>query len=271
MSAKTGTKKQQKETTTSAVLEKAVIEEKTPEKEVVLKETAISAVVEDPVILEKEDSDEEDKNSDINENEVIISFSEYIILIKERIENTNNLIKALNSIQFLTKSQLKDLNNAEKQLQKASNQFAIAQSKVFFSMAANSAPKAKKEIKLDLNGNKITEGKNPVEWYDFAKEIFELEPNEIYGSKFLQYIWKVIRNDPGAKKGPLIITSNPGPTNRLFQNIKRVMLERGVSPDDKVITLIDNGVLANTDITKFSKYCYHEKEKKTKATKKVNA
>ena len=31
MSAKAGTKKQQKETTTSAVLEKAVIEEKTPE------------------------------------------------------------------------------------------------------------------------------------------------------------------------------------------------------------------------------------------------
>jgi hypothetical protein len=114
MSAKAGTKKQQKETTTSAVLEKAVIEEKTPEKEVVLKETATSAVVEDPVILEKEDSDEEDKKTDINENEVTISFSEYIILIKERIENTNNLTKALNSIQSYTKSQLKDLNNAEK-------------------------------------------------------------------------------------------------------------------------------------------------------------
>jgi hypothetical protein len=159
----------------------------------------------------------------------------------------------------------------KKQLQKASNQFAIAQSKVFFSLAANSAPKAKKEIKLDVNGNKITEGKNPVEWYDFAKEIFQLESNEIYGSKYLEYVWKVIRNDPGAKKGSSIITSNPGPTNTLFQNIKRVMLERGVSPDDKVINLIDGGVLANTDITKFSKYCYQEKEKKPKATKKSNA
>jgi hypothetical protein len=276
MSAKAGTKKQQKESTTVvAVPEKAVIEEKAPEKEVILKETSVSsAVVENLSSLEKEDSDEEDKNSVINEDEGLISSTEYINFINKHIENTKNLTNALKSIQYFTKSELKEVDKVKKVLHKAEFLFDIAQSKVFFSLAANSAPKAKKEIKLDSNGNKIpSEGKNPVVWEDFAKDAFKLESNNGFGSKYLQHVWELIKSESGTKNGSSIIISNPGATNTFFQNIKRVMEERGLKTEKEieVHALIEKGVLANTDITKFSKYCYEEKEKKPKATKKSKA
>jgi hypothetical protein len=276
MSAKAGTKKQQKESTTVvAVPEKAVIEEKAPEKEVILKETEVSsAVVENISSLEKEDSDEEDKNSVINEDEGLISSTEYINFVNKQIENTKNLTNALKSIQYFTKSELKEVDKVKKLLHKAESLYAIAQSKVFFSLAANSAPKAKKEIKLDSNGNKIpSEGKNPVVWEDFAKDAFKLESNNGFGSKYLQHVWELIKSESGTKNGASIIISNPGATNTFFQNIKRVMEERGLKTEKEieVHALIEKGVLANTDITKFSKYCYEEKEKKPKATKKSKA
>ena len=274
MSAKAGTKKQQKEAVTSAVLEKVVIEEKTPEKEVILKETETSSAVEDISSFEKEDSDEEDKNSIINEDEGLISSTEYINFVNKQIENTKNLTNALKSIPFFTKNELKEVDKVKKLLHKVESLYAIAQSKVFFSLAANSAPKAKKEIKLDSNGIKIpAEGKNPVVWYNFAKEAFKLESNDGFGSKYLQHVWELIKSEAGTKNGSSIIISNPGATNTFFQNIKRVMEERGLNTDKEkeVLALIEKGVLANTDITKFSKYCYEEKEKKPKATKKSKA
>ena len=274
MSAKAGTKKQHKETVTSAVLEKVVIEEKTPEKEVILKETETSSPVEDISSFEKEDSDEEDKNSVINEDEGLISSTEYINFVNKQIENTKNLTNALKSIPSFTKNELKEVDKVKKLLNKVESLYAIAQSKVFFSLAANSAPKAKKEIKLDSNGIKIpAEGKNPVVWYDFAKEAFRLESNDGFGSKYLQHVWELIKSEAGTKNGSSIIISNPGATNTFFQNIKRVMEERGLNTEKEkeVLALIEKGVLANTDITKFSKYCYEEKEKKPKATKKSKA
>ena len=260
MSAKAGTKKQQKEVAT-------VVEEKAPEKEVIIQEP----VNEDVPSLEKEDSDEEDKNSAINEDEGLISSTEYINFVNKHIENTRNLTNALKSIQYFTKSELKEVDKVIKLLHKAESLFSIAQSKVFFSLAANSAPKAKKEIKLDSNGNKIqSEGKNPVIWYGFAKEGFKLESNDGFGSKYLQHVWKLIKSETGTKNGSSIIISNPGATNTFFHNIKRVMEERGLNTEKEkeVHALIEKGVLANTDITKFSKYCYEEKEKKPKVTKK---
>lgn len=267
MSAKAGTKKQQKEATT--VVEKVVIEEKAPEKEVILQETVTSSIIEEVPSLEKEGSDDEDKNSVNNEDEGLISSTEYINLVNKQIENTRNLTNALKSIQYFTKSELKEVDKVIKLLNKAESLFSIAQSKVFFSLAANSAPKAKKN--LDSNGNKIqSEGKNPVIWYGFAKEGFKLESNDGFGSKYLQHIWELIKSEEGTKNGSSIIISNPGPTNTFFQNIKRVMEERGLNTEKEkeVHALIEKGVLANTDITKFSKYCYEEKEKKPKATKK---
>lgn len=266
MSAKAGTKKKQKEATT--------VVEKAPEKEVIIQETVTSSIIEDVPSLEKEDSDEEDKNSVINEDEGIISSPEYINLVNKQIENTRNLTRALKSIQSFTKSELKEFDKVNKLLHKAESLFSIAQSKVFFSLAANSAPKAKKEIKLDSNGNKIqSEGKNPVVWYDFAKQAFKLESNDGFGSKYLQHVWELIKSEAGTKNGSSIIISKPGPTNTFFQNIKRVMEERGLNTDKEkeVHALIEEGVLANTDITKFSKYCYEEKEKKPKVSKKSKA
>lgn len=272
MSAKTGTKKQQKEVTT--VVEKVVIEEKAPEKEVILQETVTSSsTIEEVPPLEKGDSDDDDKNSVINEDEGLISSIEYINFVNKQIENTKNLTNALKSIQYFTKTELKEVDKVEKLLQKTNEQYSKTHSKVFFSLAANSAPKAKKEIKLDLNGNKITEGKNPVVWYDFAKEAFKLESNDVFGSKYLQHVWQLIKREAGTKNGSSIIISNIGATNTFFQNIKRVMEERGLNTDKEkeVYALIEKGILANTDITKFSKYCYEEKEKKPKATKKPKA
>jgi len=276
MSAKAETKKQQKKTTTSVVSEKVVIEEKSPEKDVILKETehSSSSIVEEELPpLEKGDSDDDDKNSVINEDEGLISSTEYINFVNKQIENTRNLMNALKSIPYFTKTELKEVDKVEKLLQKANEQYSKTQSKVFFSLAANSAPKAKKEIKLDLNGNKITEGKNPVVWYDFAKEGFKLESNDGFGNKYLQHVWELIKSVAGTKNGSSIIISNPGPVNTFFQNIKRVMEERGLNTEKEkeVYALIEKGVLANTDITKFSKYCYEEKEKKPKATKKPKA
>jgi hypothetical protein len=264
MSAKAGTKKKQKEVTT-------VVVEKEPEKEVIIQETVTSSVIEDLPSLENGDSDEEDKNYVLNEKEGLISSTEYINFVNKQIENTKNLTHALKSIKYLTKSELKDVDRSIKLLHKAESLFNIAQSKVFFSLAANSAPKAKKEIKLDSNGNKIqSEGKNPVTWYDFAKEAFKLESNDGFGSKYLQHVWELIKSETGTKNGSSIIISNPGPTNTFFQNIKRVMEERGLNSEkeNEVHALIEKGVLENTDITKFSKYCYEEKEKKEKVTKK---
>ena len=272
MSSKAGTKKQQKEATT--LVEKVVIEEKTPEKEVIIQETVTSSIIEDVPSLEKEGSDDEDKNSVNNEDEGLISSTEYINFVNKQIENTRNLTNALKSIPFFTKNELRDIDKVIKLLHKAESLFSIAQSKVFFSLAANSAPKAKKEIKLDSNGNKIqSEGKNPVVWHDFVKEAFKLESNDGFGSKYLQHVWELIKSEVGTKNGSSIIISNIGATNTFFQNIKRVMEERGLNTDKEkeVYALIEKGILANTDITKFSKYCYEEKEKKPKATKKPKA
>ena len=264
MSAKAGTKKQQKESSTVvAVPEKIVIEEKAPEKEIILQETVTSAVVENISSLENGDSDEEDKNSVINEDEGLISSTEYINFINKQIENTRNLTHALKSFQYFTKSELKEVDKVKKLLNKVESLFAIAESKVFFSLAANSAPKAKKEIKLDSNGNKIpSEGKNPVVWKKFAKEAFNLQSNIGFGSKYLQYVWELIKSESGTKNGSSIIISNPGATKTFFQNIKSVMEERGLNTEKEkeVHALIEKGVLANTDITKFSKYCYEEKK-----------
>lgn len=275
MSAKAGTKKQQKESSTVvAVPEKIVIEEKAPEKEIILQETVTSAVVENISSLENGDSDEEDKNSVINEDEGLISSTEYINFINKQIENTRNLTHALKSFQYFTKSELKEVDKVKKLLNKVESLFAIAESKVFFSLAANSAPKAKKEIKLDSNGNKIpSEGKNPVVWKKFAKEAFNLQSNIGFGSKYLQYVWELIKSESGTKNGSSIIISNPGATKTFFQNIKSVMEERGLNTEKEkeVHALIEKGVLANTDITKFSKYCYEEKEKKPVASKKSKA
>jgi len=275
MSAKAETKKQQKKTTTSVVSEKVVIEEKAPEKDVILKETETSSsIVEELPPLEKGDSDEEDQNSVINGDEGLISSTEYINFVNKQIENTRNLMNALKSIPYFTKTELKEVDKVEKLLQKANEQYSKTQSKVFFSLAANSAPKAKKEIKLDSNGNKIpSEGKNPVVWKKFAKEAFNLQSNIGFGSKYLQYVWELIKSESGTKNGSSIIISNPGATNTFFQNIKSVMEERGLNTEKEkeVHALIEKGVLANTDITKFSKYCYEEKEKKPAASKKSKA
>ena len=158
--------------------------------------------------------------SGMNDGDEIAVFPEIINFVNKHIENTKNLTNALKSIPFFTKNELKEVDKVIKLLHKAESLFSIAQSKVFFSLAANSAPKAKKEIKLDSNGNKIqSEGKNPVVWYDFAKEAFKLESNDGFGSKYLQHVWELIKSETGTKNGSSIIISNPGATNTFFQNI----------------------------------------------------
>jgi predicted RND superfamily exporter protein len=241
------------------------IEESEPEK-----------VIEEPIVLEKEDSEEEDIQSDVNDNEGIISSTEYIKLINQQIEIIKKTTKALKSIQFFTKTELKEVDKAEKLLQKAREQLAKELTKVFFSLAANSAPKAKKN-NLDENGNKIpTPGKSPCIWYEFARTAFSLESNEGFKSTFLTLIWPFLRSEEGVKNGPSITISNPGRVNNFFNEIKRVMEERGLNEENQAVyDLINKGVLVNTDITKFSKYCCeetkNENEKKPKAIKKSKA
>ena len=85
-------------------------------------------------------------------------------------------------------------------------------------------------------------------------------------------MWKFIKSEEGVKNGASIIISKPGPVNNFFKEIKRVMEERVLNSDKEkeVHALIEKGVLVNTDITKFSKYCYEVKEpKNTKKSKAV--
>ena len=270
MSAKAGTKKQQKEATVVAVPEKVVIEEKAPEKDVILKETETSAFVEEETLsITNDDNNEE--NDEINSEE-IISSEKYIDNIKQKNLLIQEEAKTLSSMSSYLRSELIKIEKEEINNAKAKFDLEKKQIKFKFSILKKSAPKAKKN--LDSDGNKIqSEGKNPVTWYDFAKEAFKLESNDGFGSKYLQHVWELIKSEAGTKNGSSIIISNPGATNTFFKNIKRVMEERGLNTEKEkeVHALIEKGVLANTDITKFSKYCYEEKEKKPKATKKTKA
>jgi hypothetical protein len=270
MPPKTSENKKSKKESTVVDAPKIDIEESEPEK--VTEESEPEKVIEEPIFLEKEDSEEEDIQSDVNDNEGIISSVEYIKLINQQIEIIKKTTKALKSIQFFTKTELKEVDKAEKLLQKARDQLAKELTKVFFSLAANSAPKAKKN-NLDENGNKIpTPGKSPCIWYDFARDAFGLESNEGFRSEFLTLIWPFIKSEDGVKNGPSIIISKPGRVNNFFNEIKSIMEKRGLNEENqKVYDLINKGVLVNTDITKFSKYCSEENEKKPKATKKSNA
>ena len=127
---------------------------------------------------------------------------------------------------------------------------------------------------MDENGNKILRpGKSPCIWYDWAANGFGLESNNGYSDTFLTLMWPFLKSEEGVKNGSSIIISKPGRVNNFFNEIKRVMEERGLNSEreKEVYALIEKGVLVNTDITKFSIYCYEKKEKKPKATKKSNA
>ena len=168
---------------------------------------------------------------------------------------------------------MKEIDKAWKLLQKAQDQLSKEGNKVLFSLAANSAPKVKKVINVDANGVKITEGKNPVNFLPFAQEFFGLPSKEGHGSRYLEYTWAGIKKEDGVKDGSLITINKPGPLKTFFDGIKKVMEDRGLNTDKEkeVYALIEKGVLKNTDITKFSKYCYEEKEKKVKVSKKAEA
>lgn len=205
--------------------------------------------------------------------EEIISSSDYVNTINNLIESTKKLATAQKSFEYYTKPELKEIDKAWKLLQKADDQLSKEVNKTLFSLAANSAPKVKKVIKTDENGNKITEGKNPVNFLPFAQEFFGLPSKEGHGSRFLEYIWFNIKKEDGVKNGSIITINKPGPLKTFFDGIKKVMEERGLNTDKEkeVYALLQTGELKNTDITKFSKYCYEEKEKKAKAPKKVKA
>jgi hypothetical protein len=232
-------------------------------------------VVDNTLTLNDDNSSNNGEQNEEKENEVVehIPVEEILKLLKDRNENTRNLIKAQKSIPLYTKAELKEIQKEEKQLHKLEAQLSEERNKVLYSLASSSAPKPKKN--LDSNGNKIpTPGKNPVYWYEFVKNAFGLESNNGFSSKYLELMWPFLKSEEGVKEGSSIIISRPGKVNDFFQNIKRVMEERGIHNDSQKnapYLLIQNGVLTNTDITKFSKYCYEEKEIKPKAAKKSKA
>lgn len=205
--------------------------------------------------------------------EEIVSSIEYLSIVSQLIENTKQLANAQKSFEYYTKPELKEIDKASKLLQKAQDQLSKEENKVLFSLAANSAPKVKKVINVDANGVKITEGKNPVNFLPFAQEFFGLPSKEGHGSRYLEYIWAGIKKEEGVKNGSLITINKPGPLKTFFDGIKKVMEDRGLNTDKEkeVYALIETGVLKNKDITKFSKYCYEEKEKKAKVSKKAEA
>jgi hypothetical protein len=86
-------------------------------------------------------------------------------------------------------------------------------------------------------------------------------------------MWVFLKSEEGVKDGASIIISKPGPVNSFFNNIKNIIekKESRTEKDNKILALIEKGVLKNTDITSFSTYCHEEKEKKVKVTKKAAA
>lgn len=231
-------------------------------------------VVETASVNEEVNENTSNNGDDVNViEEEIVSSAEYLSIVNQLIDNTKKLATAQKSFEYYTKPELKEIDKAWKLLQKAQDQLSKEGNKVLFSLAANSAPKVKKEIKVDANGVKITEGKNPVNFLPFAQEFFGLSSKEGHGSRYLEYTWAGIKKEDGVKDGSLITINKPGPLNTFFTGIKKVMEERGLNTDKEkeVHALLEKGVLKNTDITKFSKYCYEEKEKKAKVSKKVEA
>jgi hypothetical protein len=261
MSSKTATKKATKAVVaTEPVKEEVVIE---PIKE----EPTLDPVKDNEELANIEEQSEEKKD----EVEEIISAEEHLNLLKERIENTKRLIKAQKSITQHTKVELKEIQKEEKLLNKTEFQLSEERNKVLHSIASSSAPKPQKN-KVDADGNKIpTPGKNPVVWYDFVRDAFELETNNGFSSKYLELMWPFLKSEEGVKEGASLIISKPGKVNTFFNNIKSVIEKRGLTTekDKKNLALIEKGVLKNTDIFSFSTYCYDEKEKKVKVSKKA--
>jgi len=246
-----------------------------PVKEVeITTESVKDDVVDNTASLNDDNSSNNEEQNEERQNDIeeTISSKEMLKLIKDRIENTNRLTKALKSISLYTKAELKEIQKEEKQLHKLESQYSEEKNKVLYSLAASSAPKPQKNV--DENGKKIPiPGKGPVEWYDFVRIAFGLETNNGFTSKYLELMWPFIKDEEGVKVGPSIIISKPGKVNTFFQNIKRVIEERGINTekDKNAYQLIENGVLTNTDITKFSIYCHDVKEIKPKTSKKTAA
>jgi hypothetical protein len=261
MSSKTANKKQKE--TPVIVSETPVIVSETP--------PPVKDVVEEIESITNEDNEEDEKNDSENEVGEIVLQSEYLSTIKEKTELVKKNTTALSSISSYTKAQLIEIEKEEILYAKANFEFEKKRIKAEFSRLKKNAPKAKKEVKLDSEGNVIkTQGKNPVTWTNFAKDAFGLKTNEGQGGDFLGLIWAYIKSMEGVKDGPIINIGKPGKVNTFFNDIKQEIVKRGVNPDtQKIIDLIDGGVLSNKDITKFSKYCYEVKEKKPKATKKT--
>lgn len=231
--------------------------------------------VEEVVETASANDDNTSNNGDVitTVEEEIVSSADYLSIVNRLIDDTKKLATAQKSFEYYTKPELKEIDKAWKLLQKAQDQLSKEGNKVLFSLAANSAPKVKKEIKVDANGVKITEGKNPVNFLPFAQEFFGLSSKEGHGSRYLEYTWAGIKKEDGVKNGSLITINKPGPLNTFFNGIKKVMEDRGLNTDKEkeVYALLQKGELKNTDITKFSKYCYEEKEKKAKVSKKAEA
>jgi hypothetical protein len=245
--------------------------------EVTIQEEEI--IVKEEILVQKEINDEvaddsvngeNDDSSNTHENSNIISHIEYISYLSEATEITKRLTLGQKSIVNYTKPELREIDKAVRLLQKAKEQLSKEENKTLFSLAASSAPRVKK-VNKDSNGVKITIGKNPVNFLPFAQTFFELPSMEGHGSRYLEYMWANIKKEDGVKDGSLIIINKPGSLNTFFNGIKNVMEERGLKTDKEkeVYALLEKGELKNTDITKFSKYCYEEKEKKPNATKKI--
>lgn len=248
--------------------------ESVKEVEEITTESVKDDVVDNTSSLNDDNSSNNEEQNEERENKIEekVSFEEILKLIQDRIENTIELIKALKSFSLYTKVQLKEIQKLEKILHKLESQYSEEKDKLLYFLAAGSAPKPPKNV--DENGKKIPiPGIGPVVWYDFVKDAFELESNNGFSSKYLELMWPFIKSEEGVKVGSSIIISKPGKVNTFFQNIKRVMEERGINTveDKKSYQLIENGVLKNTDITKFSIFCRDVKEIKPKASKKAKA
>jgi hypothetical protein len=264
MSSKTANKKGTKAVTATE-----------PEKE----EVVIESVKEEPIVVPEEETlsitndDNNEEDDEINSEE-IVSSEKYIDIIKQKNLLIQEEVKALGSISTYTKAELMKIEKEELINAKAKFDLEKKRIKEKYSRLKKNAPKAKKEIKLDADGNKIpVEGKSPVVWYDFAKDAFGLKINNGFGNHFLGYIWAFLKSEVGVKDGSSIIISNPGKVNTFFQKIKEVIEKRGLNSEKEkaVHALIEKGVLSNHDITRFSTYCYEEKIKKPKSSKKAKA
>jgi hypothetical protein len=264
MSSKTANKKGTKAVTATE-----------PEKE----EVVIESVKEEPIVVPEEETlsitndDNNEEDDEINSEE-IVSSEKYIDIIKQKNLLIQEEVKVLGSISTYTKAELMKIEKEELINAKAKYDLKRKQIKEKFSRLKKNAPKAKKENKLDADGNKIpVEGRSHVVWYDFAKDAFGLKINNGFGNHFLGYIWAFLKSETGVKIGSSIIISNPGKVNTFFQKIKEVIEKRGLNSekDKAVYALIEKGVLSNQDITGLSTYCYEEKIKKPKSSKKAKA